>query len=109
MTADQIQAFEKEYYGCHERYYFLVKEAKESKFRGLSSPMLLKEKLYQIRFAKREHFQSDFLFEECDYAKESTIRGGSGLTQKNSRNLMNICKHRKTLSDRKRLINCLKY
>ena len=63
-----------EYLNLVEKSWFLVKEAKESRYRGLLSPILLRQKMYDVLTRKSAPLSNEILFEKCDLTKTETIR-----------------------------------
>lgn len=63
-----------DYLKLMERTWFLVKETKERRFRGLASPIVLRHKLYEILSRHSAPANPDFLFVQGDLGKGSTIR-----------------------------------
>ena len=66
---------EEDYLHLMERTSFLVREAKESKRRGLMSPSLLRNKMYDLLSRKSTPLEANFLFEEGDLDKSEAIVG----------------------------------
>jgi hypothetical protein len=66
-----------EYMNLVEKSWFLVKEAKESRYRGLLSPILLRQKMYDVLTRKSAPLSNEILFEKCDLTKTETIRWNS--------------------------------
>jgi hypothetical protein len=69
-----FQMSQVEYLNLVEKAWYLVKETKESRYRGLLSPVLLRQKMYDILTRKSAPLSNEILFEKCDLTKTETIR-----------------------------------
>lgn len=69
-----FQMSQVEYLRLVEKTWFLVKETKESRYKGLLSPILLRQKMYDVLTRKSAPLSNEILFEKCDLTKTETIR-----------------------------------
>lgn len=76
MTEEEFKISQKNYQIIVQRSYTLVREAKESKFRGLSSCMILRNKLFELYSQKELESSPDLFFTEFNFSSEETIRNG---------------------------------
>jgi hypothetical protein len=65
---------EREYMLLTQRVFYLVHETKESKYKGLISPILLRNKMYDFLSTRSLPSTDDLLFEECDFSISPQIR-----------------------------------
>jgi len=65
---------EDDYMELTERIFFLVKETKQAKSRGLISPIVLRNKLYDLLDTKKTPVNPELLFEECNFTNSTQIR-----------------------------------
>lgn len=65
---------EQDYVELMERTFFLVKDARDRRFRPLLSPSLLKNKMYGILHKRPSLVEQDLLFEEGDLEKSTRIK-----------------------------------
>lgn len=77
MTPEEAMFSEQQYLALMRRTYFVVKETKQAKFKGLSSPVLLRSKLYDLLSMKSTPCDTDMLFEEGDLNRHTTIKRNS--------------------------------
>lgn len=76
MTEEEFKISQENYQIIVQRSYTLVREAKESKFRGLSSCMILRNKLFELYSQKELESSPDLFFTEFNFSSEETIRNG---------------------------------
>lgn len=74
ITEEQAYLSEREYMRLMTRTFYLVKETKESRHKGLASPHVLRNKLYDLLSRKTTPVDPEYFFQECDYSKNATIR-----------------------------------
>lgn len=86
MTEEEAQTSRAQYLRLMQRTYYVVKETKEARYRGLLSPILLRNKLYEFLAVKTTPVEPDMLFEVCDFKKTPTIRQKSRSVIENTRN-----------------------
>lgn len=76
MTEEEFKISQENYQIIVQRSYTLVREAKESKFRGLSSCAILRNKLFELYSQNELECSSDLFFTEFNFSLEETIRNG---------------------------------
>ena len=76
MSEEELIISQENYRIIVEKWYALVWETNESKFKPFSSPKLLRDRLYEIKRLKRADRNKDSFFTEFDFSSESTIRNG---------------------------------
>ena len=86
MTEEEAQTSREQYLRLMHRTYYVVKETKEARYRGLLSPILLRNKLYDFLAVKTTPVEADMLFEVCDFKKTPTIRQKSRSVMENTQN-----------------------
>lgn len=74
MTEEQLRVAAKNYSLIVDKWYVIVRRAKEARFKGISSAFALKEKLYQMIAIKRFNKDSDHIFREYSLISRESMR-----------------------------------
>ena len=85
ILEEKSQMSEREYLMLTQKVFYLVQETKDSKHKGLLSPILLRNKMYDFLAERSLPSSDDMLFEECDFATSPQIRSYTdGMRKKKS-------------------------
>lgn len=74
ITEEQSLMSEREYMLLTQRVFYLVQETKESKYKGLLSPIILRNKMYDFLSSRSLPSTDELLFEEWDFSISPQIR-----------------------------------
>lgn len=74
MTEEELKISAENYNLIVDKWYAIVRRAKESKFKGFVSSIVLNEKLYQIMTIKRFNKDPDCIFREYNFISKEVMR-----------------------------------